>query len=310
MTDTLDRINTVLGGWEAQPAVDEDGWLPGDPLYQRPRGYLAGEQTIRPMFDLIDEYIDPPRCAECDVYWRGPAACFICGQKVPDPRDSSASAYGFLTFADVEVPTARAAASFSSQMRLVAEAFGRNVDDLASRLLVLPNPPANPAAPTVAELNDAITLNTGVLYASLHSNDPSTLEAPEGWTEIGSGHYACTHSMTWAPAAGARITEFGIFSAADPLEPTERPDQRWDKVHAQALRHPATNQVELRIEAGINDRRYGSRSVVDEAELARDPSLYGQTLDKMIEHIEAQARRRQQASPSAPPPSTNPRSRR
>lgn len=167
MSDTLARINTVLAGWEAQPDADADGWLPGDPLYQRPRGGHFDEQTIRPMIALLEDgnAAMAARCVECDVYWRGPAACFVCGQKVP----ASDSVFDFLAFTHLAPRAARAAASFSEQMRMVAEAFGHEFDRAIavqfSELRVLREPPANLAAPTVAELEAALPVD-GVLYIS------------------------------------------------------------------------------------------------------------------------------------------------
>lgn len=292
MTETLDRINTVLAGWEAQPdTTDVDGWLPGDPIYDRPMGSHFGEQHIRPMFQLLEEHAMPARCTECDTYWRGPSACFVCGQKV-------------LGLPGHERPpvTYAQAGSFSEQMRQVAEAFGHDFDRaIASQLSILLEPPANPAAPTVDELNAAIPVG-GVLYASLHTNSPTTVEGPEGWAELeAAGRYA-RQVTTWAPSAGSVMTFYPatIETRRDP-EPTPR--DRWDKVHARALRHLATNELELRIEAGINDRRYASRIVLEEDELARDPGLYGRTLDEMVDRIERMAG--QQAGPPRPTRTTH-----
>lgn len=74
----LARINTVLAGWEAQPVADGD-WMPGDPLHSRPRGHWNGEQTIRPMAEVLDDFTPTVRCDPCGVDWAGLEPCWVCG---------------------------------------------------------------------------------------------------------------------------------------------------------------------------------------------------------------------------------------
>ena len=83
MSELLEQIDQVVAGWEARP----ESWLPGDPLYARPRGGAWGEQTIRPMIDLIEDvpsaYDVAVRCVDCGVSWSGYLPCWMCGQEQP-----------------------------------------------------------------------------------------------------------------------------------------------------------------------------------------------------------------------------------
>lgn len=74
-------------------------WEPGDPLYVRPRGVVAGEQHVRQLFQVIVEeewYVraflnagwdeGSVHCAECLVGWHPNEGrvCWSCNQKAPD----------------------------------------------------------------------------------------------------------------------------------------------------------------------------------------------------------------------------------
>lgn len=79
MTDILDRIDADVAAWEARP----ESWLPGDPLYDRPDGWDLDALTVRPMFQVVDDWAPPPRCRPCQVTWSGDAGCWMCGEERP-----------------------------------------------------------------------------------------------------------------------------------------------------------------------------------------------------------------------------------
>lgn len=87
-TDTaelLTRLDHHLAAREASPApvVDEDGWVPGDPIHERPR--FGDEQWVRPMVEVLDDDFGGvvPRCSDCQVSWLGDDACWVCGDGRP-----------------------------------------------------------------------------------------------------------------------------------------------------------------------------------------------------------------------------------
>lgn len=84
------RIDEMLRRFDdTLDTSSEIEWVPGDPLYQRPRGYLLGEQTVRAMFE--EYHLDDSatfggafdwawaRCADCQVFWMGDEPCWVCG---------------------------------------------------------------------------------------------------------------------------------------------------------------------------------------------------------------------------------------
>lgn len=96
----LDRITNVLSSYDVSPKLDGDGWLPGDPLWKRPRKGAPGQQWTRPMFELhendfahdrlalydeeLDEHYLAPweaTCPTCEVSWEGAAPCWMCGAR-------------------------------------------------------------------------------------------------------------------------------------------------------------------------------------------------------------------------------------
>ena len=69
-------------------------WEPGDPLYRRPRGSGAEEQTVRPIFELRDQVCDLDHldetifriCRTCLIAWAGwdeSRKCWVCGKECP-----------------------------------------------------------------------------------------------------------------------------------------------------------------------------------------------------------------------------------
>lgn len=79
MSDVLDRIDADIQAWEARP----ESWLPGDPLYDHPFDRGGDAQTVRPMFQLVEDSGPLPRCAPCRVSWSGDDPCWMCGEERP-----------------------------------------------------------------------------------------------------------------------------------------------------------------------------------------------------------------------------------
>jgi hypothetical protein len=90
-TATLARLDHALSVQGAMPVADAE-WMPGDPLWERPRGMFYQEQVSRPMVDLLHDdhelYADgdpvgvwvPERwCDPCAVGWSGREGCWVCG---------------------------------------------------------------------------------------------------------------------------------------------------------------------------------------------------------------------------------------
>lgn len=98
----LDRIGNVLTAYDVSPKLGSedgaDGWLPGDPLYDRPKSGLMGHQWVRPMFQVFDEEESHQQlrvpaeshdgsvlefwtatCETCEVSWEGGGPCWVCG---------------------------------------------------------------------------------------------------------------------------------------------------------------------------------------------------------------------------------------
>lgn len=79
MSDILDRIDADIQAWEARP----ESWLPGDPLYDHPYQLGQDAQTVRPMFQLVDDWAPPARCRPCGVSWSDDEPCWVCGVERP-----------------------------------------------------------------------------------------------------------------------------------------------------------------------------------------------------------------------------------
>lgn len=84
-TSVQSRIDTVLASPELDWANDS-GWHPGDPLHRHPyeRYFVDGEGLSvcpRPMVQLVDETEGGMRCEPCQVSWRGPDSCWVCGEE-------------------------------------------------------------------------------------------------------------------------------------------------------------------------------------------------------------------------------------
>ncbi len=91
------RMDFVIFSQETAIDYSTPGWVPGDPLWDRPEfGPVAGVQYVRPMIQLIDDlgrtwsYV---RCEDCDVHWSGPDPCWMCGVERPSRRPSSELIY-------------------------------------------------------------------------------------------------------------------------------------------------------------------------------------------------------------------------
>ena len=83
--ELLDRLDHHLAAREASPApvADESGWVPGDPIHERPDGCVRG-QVVRRMVELLpEEHTPEPRCWDCQVSWLGDDACWVCGAGRP-----------------------------------------------------------------------------------------------------------------------------------------------------------------------------------------------------------------------------------
>lgn len=171
MIDVLAQIDHALAVQDATAYGDAE-WLPGDPLHRRPRGSWLGEQTVRPMFELIDnEAWYAARCEPCQVRWAGDDPCWVCGTDRPLPgRNRSAGDVQVQLSIDTSQYEA-ALARLQEQMREFSERFAARLDEQLGRLIedeVRPQSHhldgarwsfvpavANPSAPTVAELADA-----------------------------------------------------------------------------------------------------------------------------------------------------------
>lgn len=159
--DLLDRIDATIAGWETRP----ESWLPGDPLYDEPRGATWDEQTIRPM---VEEFLIAPtarmRCQPCQVSWQGSSACFVCGEDRP-PLPGTSSVYELLVrmgriprpTPQVEVRVAVDVSRFQRAMDAVAETISReftaSIDALVKRLMPTPAPPSSSPPPLAVDGN-------------------------------------------------------------------------------------------------------------------------------------------------------------
>lgn len=81
-TSIQSRIDTVLTAEDHQLgwAADVD-WMPGDPVH--PREWQS--HCIRPMFEELEQWAAEARCEPCQVRWRGPDPCWVCGELRPHP---------------------------------------------------------------------------------------------------------------------------------------------------------------------------------------------------------------------------------
>ncbi|WP_248582583.1 hypothetical protein [Nocardioides sp. InS609-2] len=182
--DVLDRIDQAVAGWEVRP----ESWLPGDPLHPHPYTQPANDDGTfqgnypRPMIQVLDDdQWSRARCEPCDVSWSGIGSCWMCGQ-YREPTSRGLGAAGdqrFLTqmlgfgaavraAADFEHAMSRFAAVSADYARRVDEMFLRRLDDdpvarhTNAPCFVLPAV-ANPAAPTMAELEAGQPLGEVVL---------------------------------------------------------------------------------------------------------------------------------------------------
>jgi hypothetical protein len=124
--NALGRIDHALAVQDATPIADAD-WQPGDPLYDEPRGNLHGEQTIRPMLDLIRDYYAGyrGRCPDCEVSWVGPEPCWMCGKTPTLPRSESvATGPGFVTLT-IDIDVSPFVEQMQSALRGMVDAMGR-----------------------------------------------------------------------------------------------------------------------------------------------------------------------------------------
>lgn len=78
-SEALARLDHVLGTFEAAPTPDLD-WMPGDPIHDHPDFWYKDEQYVRPMIELLDDGARGVRCEDCQVSWRGPEPCWVCGK--------------------------------------------------------------------------------------------------------------------------------------------------------------------------------------------------------------------------------------
>lgn len=75
---------TLYGGDDFDEEEGVMAWRPGDPVYLPPE--LMPSYREQPSVDEMIAYghtqlsFNPPRCDECETYWKGPEPCFICGE--------------------------------------------------------------------------------------------------------------------------------------------------------------------------------------------------------------------------------------
>lgn len=150
MSDVLARIGHALAVQDAVPTSDSD-WLPGDPLYDRPRGGAFGEQTVRQMFDVFHDFaMIYARCEPCQVSWAGPDPCWMCGaEQRRSGRIAEMVRVDFrvdVSAAVQQLERARAAMrSFDEVMRTTTEAFAAATNERTQELLDQLRPEPDPA---------------------------------------------------------------------------------------------------------------------------------------------------------------------
>lgn len=165
MTELLDMIDGVVADWEAQP----EAWNPGDPLH------TPGD-VVRPMFQVITEWAQPPRCEPCQVIWSGDATCWVCGEERPAYPGIHGGAAG--AWAGAWAGLRAAGEDMNRTLAEITRRMSRELDERMEVLLAQSWPAAAVARSAPGHARPAISWSPAESETTVRLIQPSDITAP------------------------------------------------------------------------------------------------------------------------------------